>query len=649
MVSVASEAANEINGALCLTPRRRTLDKVAWSLLQLKTRRGLANDAIAHEQPLQMELGNFAFDVQEGSLMDLGDLQHAISPQILAIGIFAALLFLTLFLMSRGASQLTAEDEVPCADAAREGAAKSRDDTCVARGRHRLGRGNSMPVMEAGATSLTLVARSGLTNFQLVQCMLAIIFLMHAADGAMLPGVFKALEEGLAGATPVSLGAIVLVEALAHSVAVLVWGVVADRGCKLALLMYTTLAWGLLTLATACVTGIAGLFIVRAVAGAVGAALGPVAQGLIGAVCPREERGRAFGFLIAAGQGGYVFGLMLAGSTSHLAAIGGWRGSFVIFSLLTLLLSWVLAMAREEVARGIFSSSSVWARLEEERSGLRGASASSLRDILWAMAKDFAFIMRRGSFLALILQGAFASTCVRAMHYQVMWYQYVGFSDVVASAISSASPFGCIAGALSSGYVADILAIRYPNHGRIAFGQVTDLLKLLVLMVIFVACDSPEANAPGTAVKMVALSFFFGFFSIMSYAAVVKPLFVEIVPARMVAQVVGLAAAIDGAFASFGGGPLVGLITERVFHYRKTKLKVGEMPEELRAANAVALGRAIAVVAISSTMMVVALFGLLHFTYPHDVDNREVTRLSVIAEGDVQDEGESNVEDENAT
>eukprot|EP00439_Symbiodinium_sp_Y106_P074287 s126_g14.t1 len=99
---------------------------------------------------------------------------------------------------------------------------------------------DSMPLLIAGRTSLRLVARLGLSNVQLLQGLLAVVFLLHAADGAMLPGIFKALEEGLTGATPVSLGGIVFIEALCHSFAVLVWGVLADRHCKLTLLMYAS-------------------------------------------------------------------------------------------------------------------------------------------------------------------------------------------------------------------------------------------------------------------------------------------------------------------------------------------------------------------------------------------------------------------------
>eukprot|EP00913_Durusdinium_trenchii_P015069 g14131.t1 len=228
---------------------------------------------------------------------------------------------------------------------------------------------DSMPMIMQGRTSLSFIASLGFTNLQLLQSLLAVVFLLHAADGAMLPGIFKALEEGLE-ATPVTLGSIIFVEALCHSIAVLVWGILADRYCKLTLLMYAILGerafstlWGFITALTAFVTGVRVLFIVRAAAGTVGAALGPLSQGLIGATCPSADRGRAFGWLIACGQLGFMIGVLLAGATSHLQVIHGWRGTFLLMGIFTLILSWIVYMAKMEVTRGLFQESRTWAQL----------------------------------------------------------------------------------------------------------------------------------------------------------------------------------------------------------------------------------------------------------------------------------------------
>lgn len=457
-----------------------------------------------------------------------------------------------------------------------------------------------MPILRVGQTSLRpLVGSLGLTNFQLLQCLMAVVFLLYAADGAMLPGVFKALEEGLEGITPVSLGSIVFTEAMCHSVAVLVWGVLADRSCKLALLMYATLSWGCITLATAFVTGVVSLFVVRALAGVVSAAIGPLSQGLIGAVCKTSERGRAFGFLIACGQLGYMVGVLMAGSTSHLVELGGWRGSFVIFALLTLVLGWILWMARVEVSKGLFRESRSWAQLA------RSKKHSSPSSDVWS---DFVTMLRRPSFWVLLLQGAFASTTVKAMQYQTMWFQYMGFTDLMASAITSASPLGCMTGAIVSGYFSDWIAKLYPSHGRIFFAQFADMSKLFILFYTFVICASPGPDPSEEFGQRTFLSFMFGFTSIMTYASVIKPLFAEIVPMQMIAQTIAVAAAFDGAFSSIASTPVVGFITERIFHYQSTTLPINMMPDHMRTQNANALGSSIAAVTLLSAALQILSF-----------------------------------------
>jgi len=489
-----------------------------------------------------------------------------------------------------------------------------------------------MPLILQGRTSLSFLASLGLTNLQLLQILLAVVFLLHAADGAMLPGIFKALEENLANATPVTLGSIVFVEALCHSLAVLVWGVLADRYCKLTMLMYATLMWGMVTCLTAFVTGVRVLFIVRAVAGTVGAALGPLSQGLIGATCPATDRGRAFGWLIACGQLGFMLGVLLAGATSHMQVIKGWRGTFMLMGLCTLFLTLILYMARMEVARGLFKESRTWAQLSAATK--KGTpSGQPLNDI----CKDLNFMLARPSFWVLIIQGAFASTTVKAMQYQVMWYQYLGFSDLSAASIACAAPLGSIFGAVCGGHVADFMAYLLPRHGRILFGQASDFTKIWVLLVTFVLTEPPRPTDYSIFFHRSALSFTFGFFSIMAYAGVIKPLYAEIVPPQMIAQVIALGAAVDGAFASIASTPVVGYITQHFFHYQSTSQSIKNMPTELRTTNALALGRAIAWVTVCSSSIALVTFSFLHLTYHSDAKaskRKEADALPAVEDGD---------------
>eukprot|EP00403_Amphidinium_massartii_P018647 CAMPEP_0178417398 /NCGR_PEP_ID=MMETSP0689_2-20121128/24552_1 /TAXON_ID=160604 /ORGANISM="Amphidinium massartii, Strain CS-259" /LENGTH=292 /DNA_ID=CAMNT_0020038759 /DNA_START=67 /DNA_END=946 /DNA_ORIENTATION=+ len=259
--------------------------------------------------------------------------------------------------------------------------------------------------------------------------------------------------------------------------------------------------------------------------------------------------------------------------------------------------------------------------------------------------------MRRRSFLVLILQGAFASSGVNA--YMAMWFQYQGFTDIGASTLISIMPLGCIFGALAAGYISDYAAQLYPDHGRIFFGMVVMLLQLVIMLLMFIPGLTARASDTNFN-RFLLLMFLYGAVSVMAYTGAIRPLFTEIVPSRLVGQVIALGAAIDGSIASFAGSALVGVITQRVFGYRSTTLTVEEMPEEMRRRNSMALAQAIACVSLFSALATVMAFVLLHCTYASD---RAASRLEdlqafsktppspdAIAEGE-QEDGEAEAQE----
>lgn len=474
----------------------------------------------------------------------------------------------------------------------------------------------SMPDLERARTPLRVFAKLGLSNFQLLLYVLVVVYIMQMADGAMLPGVFKALEEGLGGVTPMSLAFIALSEAVVHSISIVIWGILADRRDKLELLKYATLAFALTTLATACVQSIVSLAIVRIVAGVVSASLVPLVQGVVGSACPAKGRGSAFGLIIAFGEFGRVLGLMMGGSLSHIRVIGDWRGAFVIMSVLTLLVSWILHMVQEEVRYGLFCESRTWALLEDLQI-LDNIEQKTVFEILGTVWHDFVSIVKRPSFLVLMLQGIFACTALRALSYQTMWGQYLGFNDVKASSISASFPFGCICGAYLSGKLSDIVARHYQDHGRILFGQSANLMSLLVFFLIYTTSSNTTLANAGLFWKMNLLNFLSGLFSIVSYAAVVKPIYVDIVPPNLIAQVVAMAAAVDGVTSSFISMPLVAYIAGH-FGYKNTDAPMVAIPLVVKETNARAFGLAMSAVTMGSTILLIITFSLLHLTYPRD-------------------------------
>ena len=79
-------------------------------------------------------------------------------------------------------------------------------------------------------------------------------------------------------------------------------------------------------------------------------------------------------------------------------------------------------------------------------------------------------------------------------------------------------------------------------------------------------------------------------------------------------------AALEGIFSALFGGPLVGWLSEAVFGYELPPLgvTVAEMEEELRAHNAEALGQALLFMTAVPWVICLALYTLIHLTYPKE-------------------------------
>eukprot|EP00913_Durusdinium_trenchii_P015070 g14132.t1 len=92
------------------------------------------------------------------------------------------------------------------------------------------------------------------------------------------------------------------------------------------------------------------------------------------------------------------------------------------------------------------------------------------------------------------------------MQYQVMWYQYLGFSDLSAASIACAAPLGSIFGAVCGGHIADFVAQLWPRHGRILFGQASDFLKIWVLLLTFVITEPPRHGCSSTGLAWLRLT-----------------------------------------------------------------------------------------------------------------------------------------------
>ncbi len=129
-----------------------------------------------------------------------------------------------------------------------------------------------------------------------------------------------------------------------------IFGALAERHNRRALIAFGVAAWSLATAAAAFSTGFTSLLIARAAVGIGEAAYATLAPSLLADFYPPERRNRVFTFFYVATPVGSAIGFVLGGI---LGEHFGWRTSFLAVGLPGLLVA-ALALLMKEPVRGAF-------------------------------------------------------------------------------------------------------------------------------------------------------------------------------------------------------------------------------------------------------------------------------------------------------
>lgn len=122
-----------------------------------------------------------------------------------------------------------------------------------------------------------------------------------------------------------------------YGIGSLIYGILSDYIGRKKIILFSILAFGLLTIFTATVQSALQLLIVRFLTGLTVSGFIPLVLILIGDLFPYHVRGKAIGFIFAAMAGGMAFGSTLG---ALLSSFLGWRGLFIVVGIIGLLL-WV--------------------------------------------------------------------------------------------------------------------------------------------------------------------------------------------------------------------------------------------------------------------------------------------------------------------
>lgn len=219
-------------------------------------------------------------------------------------------------------------------------------------------------------------------------------------------------------------------------------------------------------------------------------------------------------------------------------------------------------------------------------------------------------IVRIPSFQIIILQGVIGSLPWNAMVFFTLWFQLLEFSDFISSLLLSVFHVGCALGGVIGGIVADGLATKFPDYGRVITAQISCSFGFPLFFVLFKILPR---FFTGQAFLFAAVLFLLGCTISWCGSCCNAPMFSELVPQSLYSNIFAFDRSFEGAIASTAA-PLVGYAAQNWFGFHGS---IGE-DQVNRTANATALGNSLFVCITVPLFICCVCYTGLYWTFPKD-------------------------------
>ncbi|NHJ04882.1 MAG: MFS transporter [Candidatus Heimdallarchaeota archaeon] len=431
------------------------------------------------------------------------------------------------------------------------------------------------------------------------------------ADQNMLPMLYKPVQEST-GLGIEQLGYITLARSLLQSVSSPIWGWLADKFSRKIVLSIGCFIWGVFTIVVGALSSFWGMFFVRAFIGLGLAVIFPTAQSLIADYFPKAKRGRAFGLLGLTGIIGAIVGTLFAtflGSIKDLFGydwFDGWRLAFFIMGALSLILG---------IFIWIFSKDPVRGSSDSEKGEIAQDLSVSKRKFTWS---DYKTILTNKTFILIVLQGCAGSIPWNSILWLTYWLEHIGFADVLAGIAFAVIAIGAALGNLFGGYFGDWAAKRWPNKGRIMVAQISVILGIPMMFLIFLAI--PREATTAVLIAFIALGIITGFAISWCAPAANNPIFSELFDPEIRSSAFSIDRLFEGSIAASGTAIVAGIAT--LFGFINPP---GGLIENLSAAqiatNVDAMAWGVIIATTIPWTLCAIIYSFIYLTYPKDRDN----------------------------
>lgn len=438
---------------------------------------------------------------------------------------------------------------------------------------------------------------------------------LEKCDEQILPALYSRVGASL-DASPTQLGYITLARAFVQALTSPLAGFASEFFPRGTVIGVGCCIWAFFTSAFACVSSLKLGIMLCAVNGLGLALVIPSVQSLTADLHSRESRGRAFGGLwLVISLGGMIGALYATNMGAHRPfGMEGWR--FVFFSV-----SLVSAVT------GILNHVYVKDETFEERTRCRdvddsGQSIShnlssdgrNVMSRIKIVSQHIVGVMKIPTFSLIILQGIVGSVPYASLVFLTLYLQLLGMSDTSASVIVALYLIGGGLGGLLGGWIGDIVASRYPNHGRILATQFSVFIGIPFSLLVFKGLPDNGSNI--FVVMLYAITIFaFAVLTAWPAPCANNPIFSEIVPPDQRNLVYSFDRCFEGAVAAFAT-PLVGYMSETMFGFSGTSTVSGDPAVDLP--NAHALGSALVAFTTLPWIFCFVVYSSIHATYPRD-------------------------------
>jgi len=363
------------------------------------------------------------------------------------------------------------------------------------------------------------------------------------------------------------------------------------------------LGQGLVTILLAFVTDMVPMVFLRALNGALLAALRPISNGIVADVTAESKRGKVFGRI----QSALLLGMFITTmtvvpiATETVMGFQGWRVAFVIVGMVSVIVSaCVTAFMQEPPRVEVCDSAS---------DGQTGCAAvvSEIRSLLC--------FFKMPTFCVMIMQGIFGTIPWSVMGYMTLFFQLSGMNNGLVAILTGIGPITGAAGNVLGGLIADGLAKRLHLHGRPLSAQITVAFGIPLIYLIFMGVPVGE----GAFGVYMALNIAFGLLGSWAQSGTNFPILSHIVPSEARSRIMAWECALENSIANAVGPFVVSLLAEKAFGY--TFGSHDTTDRDIPSAEA--LGKAMAATICFPWMICFFAYSMLHWSYPRDVRRLE--------------------------